>query len=231
MDWLWGLYVAKIIAFRLEASLGFYRLKSRCIFAGLGISDGVFAEDQVDVLSLEDDAAVIVQDSVLLEDIPMGPVLFRLVAKPNAVLFVRGDGIVAKDIVRILHPDGDSVTLVVREIVVFENAALHPPAKEQPIPFVAGALVVPHHCLKRPAPRVQTDTEISLAEAVFNQHPFGGLKANAVPVVVSDRAVADGDVLTFEQVNATSPASRQVFHFVPVAVDREPFQFNLVDTP
>lgn len=154
-----------------------------------------------------------------------------LLAEENSGFRVGPHGVVAKLVVGILHADRDSVSLVVREVVVFEDAVFDSPAEKQPIAFVVPATNSPDYCMLSAAPRMQAHTDIGFADAIFNCHILRRLEADGIAVVVANRALFDSHVLAFEQKDAASPTARQILHAVGVAVDRQASQLRVVRIP
>src|SRR5262249_9801565 len=152
----------------------------------------------------------------------VSPHRFGLVAEEDAGLAVAGDGVLAEDVVGVLVADGDAVAAIAADLILLEQAMLDPPADVQAVLPVANPPIPAQHRILRAAARVQAQAPVLLGQAILDEHAPRYLEADPVSLVVADNAVADGDALAFEQIDAAAATAVQIHRLVAVAGDGQP---------
>src|SRR5438552_12366177 len=78
---------------------------------------------------------------------------------------------------------------------------------------------------------MQAQPRVVLAQAVFDRYLLRHLKADAVALVIPDGAVAHGNIVGLEEINASGPATVQILGLGLVTVDRESLDRGILDVP
>src|SRR5207302_2563166 len=175
---------------------------------GFWSSDGVVLEHLLVMVAPDEStgagclvcrSGAIVHDAIAFEDVAMGAHRLALLSKDHSNLAIAADGIAPEEVVGVLMTDRQAILLIAANVIVLEQAMLDAPAHVQPIPAILEGAVAAHDRMLRPAARVQAQPGVVFAQAVCHGYVVGHLDADTVAVIVSDDAVAQGDVLAFKK--------------------------------
>src|SRR5689334_21968632 len=91
---------------------------------------------------------------------------------------IGGHGILAKQVVAVLVPNGNAGTFVIPKFVRFEQPVLYSPADIKAVTAVPDGPVAPDDRVLRTAARVQTEPGVILRQAILEDNPLGNLETN-----------------------------------------------------
>ncbi len=125
--------------------------------------------------------------------------------------------------------NGDARVAIADEVVVFKDAVFDAPAQEEAnAPVVFRAAVADDGMLAATA-RVQAQVGIARAGAVFDCDVLALLEADAIAVIVFDRAVLQGRMVPAVEEYAGAAATVEVRVVFPVAIYSQIFDSGIFD--
>src|SRR5688572_3502238 len=97
--------------------------------------------------------------------------------------------------------DRNADALVISDLVLLEQPVLDAPAHEQAVTAIRERPIPPHDRKLRTAARMDAQAVILFRKAILDRDTTGNLKADAVPWILADDAIADDDILAFEKID------------------------------
>lgn len=125
--------------------------------------------------------------------------------------------------------NGDARVAVADEVVVFKDAVFDAPAEEEANAAVVFRAAVADDGMLTATARVQTQVGIVRAGAVFNCDVLALLEADAIAVIIFDRAVLEGRMVSAVEEYASAAATVEVRVVFAVAIYGQVFDPGIFD--
>lgn len=166
-----------------------------------------FAEDADTVSGF---FATIIENLVVLESVAVAAHRFGLIAKENAFTAISERTVVAKDVVGVFVTNGNAGVTVSEKVVVFKKAVLDTPAKKETDAAIVFRVAQTNGGVLAAAARVQAKVCVASAGAVFYLYVLALLEADAIAVIVFDRAVCYCAMVTAIEKDARASTAIEV---------------------